>query len=111
MTKPRTKMDSWRVVKGTGGVTFVQFASRGCKRFDFHFDEGEADEVAALLNKQDRLLRDTRAALIRANEKLLPLAEFRAWQREQGPDYGEFAPKDDEAAIRWLINQLPEYNG
>jgi len=41
------------------------------------------------------------------------LAKFLEWQRgETGIDASARMPDDnDEAAIQWLIDQLPEYNG
>lgn len=46
------KLEPWKVVKATGGYTFVE---RKTTRFTFMFDEYDhASKLAALLNDKDR---------------------------------------------------------
>lgn len=39
------------------------------------------------------------------------LNRFRDWQKNEPAYDSELMPEGDEAAIQWLIKQLPEYNG
>lgn len=54
-----TRRASWKVSKATGNLTFVEkiSATQGLlNRFTFYGDEGDAERLAALLNKLETQL-------------------------------------------------------